>query len=410
MAFALTNTGLSTQSLQEIKTELEAAFQTAFGNNINVATDSVFGQLIGILAERESLIQQKVLSVYESVDPNTASGTKLDTLSSLTATERKEATNSKSAAGRIDGTPGTVVVDGRQVRLEQTNDVWSIVDGPYVIPAAGFLESVSIQAEETGPKTFLTTDPVGVDPLGWAIETPVSGWDSFQTVADIDPEDTGRNTESDAELRARRFDELFIRGNDLSAIKAVVQNVLGVTAVSVFENQDCTQFVDGIAPGAFEVVVDGGNDQEIGEAIFSRKPPGAEAFGSSSVAVDDGEGGTLQIGFTRPTDIDIYIEVTATALGAEAPFPSGGVQAIADAVLAYGNSTAEVGRDVIPKSFYASVFESVRTDSGLDTLTDVVVGLSLVPGGPFVEAVVPIAIRERADFDSANISVVLVAL
>ncbi len=402
MALELTTTGLTIQSLAEIKTELEDAFRASFGENTVVEADSVFGQIIGIMAEREALLQQLLLAVLSSFNPNNATGISLDALSALTATFRKSATNSKSASGLASGTPATVIVDGSQVRLIQTNDLWEVVDGPFVIGGGGTV-AVTIQAVETGPKVFNTTPSTG-----WSIETPIVGWDTFETTADIDPEDTGRDIESDAELRERRKDELLIQGNDLTAIKAVVGALETVTAVKVFENTDCTMVVDGIDPGAFETVVDGGDDTEIAEAIFSRKPPGAEAFGSTTVSVADGEGGTIDIGFTRPTDIDIWVAITVDTTGAEGTFPTNGLQLIEDAFLAEANLRADIAADVVPKSYYGLIFEAVRDpDSGLDSITDVTVAMGLAPL-PTLEDPIVIAIRERSDFDTARTTVAVI--
>ncbi len=181
-----------------------------------------------------------------------------------------------------------------------------------------------------------------------------------------------------------------------------------VTAVKVFENTDCTMVVDGIDPGAFETVVDGGDDTEIAEAIFSRKPPGAEAFGSTTVSVADGEGGTIDIGFTRPTDIDIWVAITVDTTGAEGTFPTNGLQLIEDAFLAEANLRADIAADVVPKSYYGLIFEAVRDpDSGLDSITDVTVAMGLAPL-PTLEDPIVIAIRERSDFDTARTTVAVI--
>lgn len=408
MPFELTASGLSIQSLEEIKGELEVDFRTAFGQNVDLDADSPFGQLIGIWAEREAHVQQVTLLVHNQNNPNTAIGTSLDAEASITATFRKDATKSLSASGLVTGTPATVVDDTESVRLVQTGDLWNIVGGPYVIPGGGSI-AVSIEADETGPKVFQTTDPVDTDPLGWAIETPVAGWDTFETTADIDPEDTGADVEADALLRTRREDELFVAGNDNSAIKANVLKVTGVTQVKVIDNPNCLAVVDGIPGGAFETIVDGGADAAIADAIFEKRPPGAESFGTIITPLPDGEGGTVDIGHTRPTDVDIYIIITLDTTGAEGVLPANAAQLAEDAFLAeVALRGVEIGADFVPKSYYGVIFAAVRNpDSDLDTVTDVTVAADIAPA-PTLEDPIPITIRERADFDSANTSVVVV--
>lgn len=398
MSLELTTSGLTIQSLQEIRTELEASYRAAYGENTVVADDSVFGLQIGIHAEREALIQQLLALVFASNNPNSAAGVALDVLSALTNTVRKGPVASKST-GLATGVAATVISNGKQVRLIQTQDLWNVVDGPYTIPGGGSI-TIAIEGAEAGAQTFVTTPS-----SGWSIETPVIGWNEFETPADIDPEDTGRDIEPDADLRPRRKDELLIDGNDLTAIKAVVGALETVTVVKTFENTDCLNVVDGIDPGAFETVVDGGDDTDIANAIFSRKPPGAEAFGSTTVLVADGEGSTIPIGFTRPTDIDVFVEIIVDTTGAEGTFPTNGAQLIEDAFLAEANARADINADVIPQAYYGTIFEAVRDpSSGLDSITSVVVNMDTSPA-PVAENIIVIALRERADFDTANTGV-----
>jgi hypothetical protein len=284
------------------------------------------------------------------------------------------------------------------VRHIETDELWGIVGGPYTIGAGGTV-GVNIRAVNTGPLEFKTADL-------WTIETPLAGWNDFTAVADIDPEDIGADAETDASLRQRREDELFAGGNDLLGIKAQVTKVTGVTVVAVFENRDCTQFVDGIPPGALEVVVEGGNDTEIAEAILSRKPPGAEAFGmTTQVGLVDQEGNPINIGITRPADIDIAIQIDVDTTGAEVGLVDNFGQLAIDVMLEFANGTAEIGQDVIPQALETPIWDLLRDpETGKFGATDVLVQVAIVPN-PVATVVIPIDNRSRADFDSANITV-----
>lgn len=262
--------------------------------------------------------------------------------------------------------------------------------------------AVTAQAAETGPVTFLNT---GVS--SWAIITNIAGWDDIRATADLDPEDTGRDVENDPDFRIRRKDSLLKDGNDLEAIRVSVQDVVGVTSVSTFENTDCTQTVDGIPPGEFEVVVDGGLDADIAAAIFDDKPPGSIGNGSVSVPIVTSSGQTLAIKFNRPSDIDIDIQITVSTVGAEFAFPANGVELIEAAVLSAANAVATIARDQFPESFVSVCFAAVRTDSDQDTISSALVEMR-VGANPFDTIPIPIAIRERADYDSANIATTVI--
>ena len=75
MAYGLSTTGFSAPpDIPTLQTEIGAAFQAAFGASINLDPQSVFGQLAGILAEREYKLWAALLSVYASQDPDKATG------------------------------------------------------------------------------------------------------------------------------------------------------------------------------------------------------------------------------------------------------------------------------------------------------------------------------------------------
>ncbi len=402
MPLQLTAAGLQIQSMAEIKTELETKFRDTFGDAVNVTPNAVFGQLIGSHAEREALVQALLLALYNSFDPAFATGVSLDARAGLTATFRKPATKSKSASFQANGVAATIITNGSQFQLIQTQDIWVVVEGPYTIAGGGTI-AFTAEALETGPKTFLTT---GI--AGWSILTPIAGWTSVQSTADLDPEDTGSDVETDPNLRQRRIDELLIQGNDIDAIRAAVGALLGVTAVAVFDNPSCVSVLDGIPPGAFEVVVDGGVDADIAKAIFSNKPPGAEAFGSSGpFPQTTTEGQIINMFHTRPTDVDIDVQISAFTAGAEHPFPVNGLTSIATDLLAAFNADAKIGRDIFPFKYISDVFKAVETDEGNDTIVSAVVQMRVFPAAFSTNPLV-ITLRERSDFDSARITVTVV--
>lgn len=420
MSLAITATGIQIQSLQEIIDEWNQALRDEYGVNFKLDNGSVAEKVVGTAAEREALLQQFIQTIIDVFDINNATGVLLEILTDITNTQKQPATFSKSTDFLATGTPATVINDGRQFELIATSEVWEVVDGPFVIPGGGTIP-ITAQAVESGPKTFQTSGP-----SEWAILLGVAGWTDVEATADIDPEDIGSDIESDEELRQRQKDELLINGNDLEAIRAVVLKVSGTTFVRTFENTNCSLVVDGIDPGAFEVMVDGGSDAAVAAAIFSRKPPGAQAFGSTIVNVTTSEGDLIPIGLTRPADIDMWILITADTTGAEGDLPANSEQTILDAVLAEANRRFnDPGVDPIPQALEGVVFSSTRDAQGRDSFSSVEVLMSIdngpgvapafppgfpAPGAgvdPYVGTPKPITIRERADFDSARIGVTI---
>jgi len=357
------------------------------------------------MSERIALLQQNAQALQTQFSGE-ATGVNLDVVSELTGTFRKGERQSLSQSGNIVGTPATNIPDLSQVRNTVTQEVWEIVSGPYVIGGFGSV-LCNLQAVDGGPKTFEAATT-------WEIVTPISGWDSFETLADIDPEDIGQDIDNDATLQQRRRDELFSNGNDLSAVKARVLKVQGVTFVFMDENRDCSQTVNGIPAGAFETVVEGGADQDIIEAIYSSddgaKPPGAIAFGQTFTGqVVDLEGNSIDVGFTRVADINILVKVTVTVLNAEVPLPDNAEQSIKDAVLAFANANnVGIGQDLKPAVLAGPVWTTVQaTENTRYAATGVVVEASIDPA-VVSNALIAIDNRSRADFDSTRLTVVFV--
>ena len=97
-------------------------------------------------------------------------------------------------------------------------------------------------------------------------------------------------------------------------------------------------------------------------------------------------------------------EIDVTATGAEFDFPVNGVQLITDAFLAAANAVATIGRDQFPPSFIGVCFDAVKTDNDQDTIVACEVRMR-VGADPFATTPIPITLRQRADFDSANVTV-----
>jgi len=185
------------------------------------------------------------------------------------------------------------------------------------------------------------------------IETPVSGWTSVTNyVAGI----TGRATETDSELRIRRAASLALTGAaTVEFIRAsLLQNVTNVTAVNIIENRT-DAVVGGVPAHAFECVIQGGADQDIGDHLWEIKPAGIAVHGTESVVVVDSQGENQTMKFSRPAEISFRLDVYITAYNTEQTFPTDGMTAIENAILAMIADLA-VGEDVMPQSFMSAIY------------------------------------------------------
>ncbi len=204
------------------------------------------------------------------------------------------------------------------------------------------------------------------------IETPVSGLDRANNLLDLQ---TGRDVETDAELRLRRIDSLQIGSvATLAAIRSrLLQDVDGVSEVAIYENRTSVVDGDGRPPHSFEAVVVGGDAQDIGQMIWDTKPAGIQTFGNQSpVTVVDSNGDNQDMYFSRPVSMYGYVKVRFDLYDEEI-FPSDGIDTIKQAILDYGN-TLRIGEDLIRDRFYAPIYNSGV--AGIGVITTLEIGLT----------------------------------
>ena len=283
---------------------------------------------------------------------------------------------------------GSVIAVAGQpnLKFELLADVTSTTAGTY----AGVFQSVA-----TGPV------PANAGTLT-AIVTPVSGW-----TAVTNPQDAalGRNIETDTELRIRRND-LLTRpgGGTCDAIRADVLSVANVIQCGVYENVTTTYDSEGLAPHAIETVVWDGtvpaaSNSKIAAAIWGAKPAGIQAQGTTVVQHTDTSGNVLNIGFTRATQLNIYLDITLTT---NSKFDAaGGPTAVKNLLVARGNSLV-TGDDVTALVLKSAVLEVNGGIQGVLDVVDFRLGLSASPTG---SANIVVGRREIARFDTSRITV-----
>ena len=121
----LTLTGFEIKTLAQSKAELDELFKNTFGVSLgsepdgSIPPDSVAGQLVGLLADREAEIWEVMQALSSSFDPDNATGKALVALCALTGTlpnpERKS-----SGAVVLTGDPGTVLRGGGSIPVHHS--------------------------------------------------------------------------------------------------------------------------------------------------------------------------------------------------------------------------------------------------------------------------------------------------
>ena len=130
MSFGLTPQGFNAERLDDIVTELNDAFVAEFGT-INTSPQSVFGQIIGVMAKVYADLWENLNLVYASQYPNSAFGVSLDNVVALNGITRNAAKQT-SVIASVSGNEGTFIPPGALATIPGSNDLFSAAIGGII--------------------------------------------------------------------------------------------------------------------------------------------------------------------------------------------------------------------------------------------------------------------------------------
>lgn len=251
-----------------------------------------------------------------------------------------------------------VINDGAALRVYKDEGDIIARTNPMVVTATTFLTFTKITtisdvvAEEVGAIPALAGTLI-------EIETTVDGLDSIYNRYDLT---TGRNEETDTELRQRYLESLAVTGvGTLDAIVAAVKRVQGVSDASGVENDTEETNSEGLPPKSFKIVVVGGQNDNVAQAIWDTKPAGIRAYGSIFGTAHDLGGLAHNIYFSRPTPKYAFVKVSYSLYDEESlTIPEEDIRdSIVQGINAYGR-TLKVGNDVIPNRIYGYIYDVIK--------------------------------------------------
>lgn len=301
--------GLQVVTQDELVENLTQSFQTIYGEDINVESNSPDGQIINIFAQTLEDFYELLNQVYSSFDPDQAIGTVLDQRCSINGVQRKAGTYTYVNINIT--TDRSVTLDG----VDQTSEdqAYTVSDNEgnlFVLVGTSNLStgtsSVQFRAKNVGnvevlPNTITT--PVTVILGVTAINNP-----SGAAVQGVDEE-------TDAQLRERRKQSVSISNQGyVDGLLAALLNLSDVTSANVYQNRTGTTDADGIPGHSIWVVVRGGTDAEIGKVMDNKVAGGIGMKGSTTVNVLQADGTYAQYKFDRPTAQTLYVSLDLTAL------------------------------------------------------------------------------------------------
>ena len=395
MAFELTTAGVSIQTVDEILDEMKAQLWADINPGLNLSTTSALGQTLGIFADKLRECQEMTRAVYESRNPDGATGASLDRVGAMTGTTREGATKSQLVAVTVNIDTAFTALAGTMVAHVTGDPARRFVNKDTVTNISGITANVAadFEAEEAGPTACVAAD-LGV------IAEPLTGWNSVTNPTDAT---VGQNEEADSVYRVRRRDELVGGSHTVDAIRTdILQNAaLEVVFCKVLENDSDVTDANSLPPKSISVIAYGppspsaADDLALATQILASKPAGIETYGTTTKTVTDDQGNDHTVKLTRPTAMPVYLEIDVTT---DDTYPTDGDDQIALALVAVGDDTYQPGDDVIAARLKAAAF----TVTGVTDVTALRLGFAVSPVGVVNLA---IAFAEIATLDTGRVVV-----
>jgi len=297
----------------------------------------------------------------------------------------------------IAGTDYTITSDGTATALEiaaalvlklNTDQVLmtavDILDGTFYIVAADLETGYSCDVSATGAGALtidtlaspIATTATDAGPiLGLAgtitvIVTPVAG---LTSVTNLEDAIVGRAVETDVELRLRIQSARQGYATEEAIRSRLLDEVAGVSSVTIIGNRTDSALVSGQPAHSYQAIVHGGADQDIADKLWEVQPAGIASYGGETETVVDSQGNNQTVYFSRPVNEYAWVKVVYT-LHPEDDFPTGGAQAIKDAIVALG-ATFAPGQDLLVQQLEAACW----TVPGLQSVA-VTIDVTPAPG------------------------------
>lgn len=349
----LTAKGFQRQTYDDILTVLTERTKLLFGEDMDTAENSTYGKILRLLCLAASESYETAELVYLSSFPHTATGVSLDRLCPRAGISRNPATHAQHEV-KITGTAGAVVDMGFLVSTGEV--VFHTVDY-NTIGEDGTVTAI-VECNDAGT---VGNVPVGAIKHVVNPDANVTGIEHLAILA------LGEEIETDYALRSRFVTAQSGTGSGtLDAVRGAIMRVQNVETVYIEEN-DSDEAVNGIPPHSFRCYVHAPvtAKQEIGEAIFSKKPLGIGTAGTQAVSVVDASGLEKIINFSWTETVYIHVKCSISVDGT---FSTDSLQTIKDSIV-NKLATYTNGQNVTATSLYADVYVPGVTDATTLTIS-----------------------------------------
>ena len=289
---------ITVPTVENLMNELGLIFQKTYSNDFKVDKRSQWYMFMFPIVY---LLTLKIQGVQSALDQNNiwkAEDVNLDDLLAGNFNFRRKNASYSKVKVKVRGTVGTNLNIGDLV-IQSTNDVNFILNESGVIGSSG---EVTLKFISNIPGVVGNKEEVELIKY-LSTKNGVYSFDTFENATG------GADTETDNEYRARWFISNKSSEWNINGIYSEVLNVDGVTDVYVDENVEPIS-QNGLSPKSVVVVVSGGRNEEIAEAIFKKVDHSIETIGNVEVYVNDIQNIPRRVRFYRPTTTNIEYTIS----------------------------------------------------------------------------------------------------
>lgn len=338
----LTPQGYVADTFNDIFNQFISGLKSIYGDDILVDPDDPDGQLAGILAQMRADIEGTILTIYQANDPDNATGAWLEQKVAYAGLERRTAQYSYLRDVVLTGTAGTLIKSGAILR-DDSGIQWVSQTDVTLDDSGSCVQD--FRSQTLGQYQVVAN-------ISLTIMTVIAGW---QTATTQYASEIGLEEETDPQLLAR-----FYRSRSKPAVNCVDGTVADIYAlpdvseVVALENMSDSIDSNGVNGHTVNYIVDGGDNTQIGRAIYSNWP-GTGLQGGISVPITRYSGSSVDIQFDRPDPVDI---VTAITVGRRKNFTSVDTEQIVSQVI---GMVFSIGESV----YQADISDVVNQTSGV---------------------------------------------
>ncbi|KEI18244.1 baseplate J/gp47 family protein [Clostridium haemolyticum] len=355
--YGITKNGFKKKSFVELIEEFRDRLksQDSFGENIDFTEQDPLYQFslpyIYLLSELWEVAEHS----FYSASPKMAEGNILSSKGNYIGIARKQG-NKATGIITVTGDKDIEVPKGFIIGTKD-NILFTTIE-TKIIPEGGTVD-INIIAEEIGEQSNVPEGTIT------EIIKPILG---VKSVTNKSKTENGEYRESDPEFRERYDKSVSLRATNIfDSIKARISEVTGVKDVFVDVNYTMEKKGD-VPPKSFHVVVFGGEDKAIAQAIFEKYAGGIQPYGTTIVEIKDSQKQKHLIGFSRPKFKNIWIKLKITK---GTNYPEDGDKSIKNIVKAYFDSF-KIGQNII---LYKII--SIIDKANIDGIEDIDIEVSI---------------------------------